>query len=117
VIFVESPESVEEMRLINKTVTRATTMANMVEGGRTPLLTNDELEALGFGLVIYPTASTYVTAKAMIKLMRSLKESGTTRELIEEMTTFSEFNELIGLGTINELGAKYGTKREEKTVG
>lgn len=111
IIFVESPESVEEMEKINKTITKAYTLANMVEGGRTPLLPNPQLETMGFDLVIYPTASTYWTTKAMFTLMGGLKEAGTTAGMTDQMVTFPEFNALIGLGDVNELGAKYGYKK------
>lgn len=111
IIFVESPESAEEMEIINKTITKAYTLANMVEGGRTPLLPNAQLKTMGFDLVIYPTASTYWTTKAMFTLMRGLKESQTTAGMLDQMVTFPEFNALIGLGDVNELGAKYGYKK------
>lgn len=111
IIFVESPESKEEMIKINQTITKAYTLANMVEGGRTPLLPNDELAAIGYKLVIYPTASTYVTTKAMFNLMNGLKKDGTTAKMIGEMVTFPEFNELIGLGEVNALSEKYGHKK------
>lgn len=106
IIFVESPESVEEMKQITSTV-KAYTLANMVEGGRTPLLNNKELEELGYGIVIYPTASTYITAKTIFKLMETLKQTGTTESLIKDMVTFSEFNELIGLPQIRGLETTY----------
>ena len=108
IIFVESPESKEEMEMINKTITKAYTLANMVEGGRTPLLPNAELEGMGYDLVIYPTASTYWTTKAMFTLMNGLKNAGTTAGMTDQMVTFPEFNELIGLGEVNALGTKYG---------
>ena len=111
IIFVESPESAEEMRAVNQAVTKSYTLANMVEGGRTPLLPNNELEAMGYNLVIYPTASTYLTTRAMIDLMETLKKDGTTKGLIDKMVTFGQFNELIGLGLVNELGEKYGPKK------
>jgi carboxyvinyl-carboxyphosphonate phosphorylmutase len=111
IIFVESPETKEEMRTINRMVTKSYTLANMVEGGRTPLLPNAELEAMGYNLVIYPTASTYLTAKAMMGLMETLKKDGTTKGLMNQMVTFAEFNELIGLSEVNALGAKYGHKK------
>ncbi|MDL2260592.1 isocitrate lyase/phosphoenolpyruvate mutase family protein, partial [Deltaproteobacteria bacterium OttesenSCG-928-K17] len=111
IIFVESPETPEEMKAINQAVTKSYTLANMVEGGRTPLLPNSELEAMGYNLVIYPTASTYLTTKAMFTLMETLKKDGTTKNMMDQMVTFSEFNELIGLGRVNELGAKYGAKK------
>ncbi|MDL2226085.1 isocitrate lyase/phosphoenolpyruvate mutase family protein [Deltaproteobacteria bacterium OttesenSCG-928-M10] len=110
IIFVESPESAEEMKAINTAITKAYTLANMVEGGRTPLLPNNELEAMGYNLVIYPTASTYLTTKAMFNLMNTLKKDGTTKNMIDQMVTFTEFNDLIGLTDINALGAKYGHK-------
>lgn len=106
VLFIESPESVEEMRKITSSI-KVPVLANMVEGGRTPLLNNEELEKIGFGIVIYPTASTYITAKSVMKLMETLKEKGTTESLIDEMITFSGFNELIGLGDIRGLEAKF----------
>ncbi|UQZ88987.1 carboxyvinyl-carboxyphosphonate phosphorylmutase [Deltaproteobacteria bacterium Smac51] len=111
IIFVESPESADEMKAINKTITKSYTLANMVEGGRTPLLPNSELEAMGYNLVIYPTASTYITTRAMFGLMNALKKDGTTNGLLDQMVTFSEFNDLIGLSDINALGEKYGHKK------
>jgi carboxyvinyl-carboxyphosphonate phosphorylmutase len=109
IIFIESPESKEEMIMINKAI-KVFTLANMVEGGRTPMLPNKELEAMGYNLVIYPTASTYLTTKAMMTLMETLKKDGTTASMIPEMVTFSEFNDLIGLTEIRELEAKYSGK-------
>lgn len=106
IIFIESPENVEEMKKINQTI-NIPTLANMVEGGRTPLLKNDELAELGFDLVIYPTASTYMTSKVMMDLMTHLKAEGTTKGLMDNMVTFTQFNELIGLPEINALSEKY----------
>lgn len=106
IIFIESPENVDEMARINKEI-GVPTLANMVEGGRTPLLPNEELESLGFGLVIYPTASTYMTSKAMLGLMERLMQEGTTKGMMDQMVTFGEFNELIGLSRVNDLGKKY----------
>lgn len=110
IIFIESPESVEEMRLINERV-NGYTLANMVEGGRTPMLPNGELEALGYNLVIYPTASVYMTTKSMITLMTALKRDGTTANMMSEMVPFTEFNEMVGLPEIREIERKYATGR------
>jgi carboxyvinyl-carboxyphosphonate phosphorylmutase len=109
IIFIESPESEEEMVKINKGIS-AFTLANMVEGGRTPLLTNAKLESIGYNLVIYPTASTYVTTKAMLDLMEGLKKDGTTAALMDRMVPFTQFNELIGLPHIREMEARYAGK-------
>ena len=106
IIFVESPESVEEMKRITSGF-NVPVLANMVEGGRTPLLPARELEKLGYDLVIFPTASTYVAAQAMKNLMEELMKTGTTENLIPKMISFPEFNNLIGLTEIRELEAKF----------
>lgn len=110
IVFVESPESREEMEKINDQIP-GLTLANMVEGGRTPMLKHDELKALGYNLVIYPTASTYVTTKAMVDLWEGLKRDGTTETMIDRMIPFEEFNELIGLNEIRSAESKYATGR------
>lgn len=106
IIFVESPESVEEMKRITSGF-NVPVLANMVEGGRTPLLSARELEMLGYDMVIFPTASTYMVAQAMKNLMEELMRTGTTENLIPEMIPFPEFNKLIGLTEIRELEAKF----------
>ncbi|MEA4901056.1 isocitrate lyase/PEP mutase family protein [Desulfitobacterium sp.] len=106
VIFIESPESVEEMKMITSNF-NVPVLANMVEGGRTPLLTTNELEGIGYNLVIFPTASTYITAQAMKNLMEELKAKGTTKGLMDQMIPFPEFNKMIGLPEIREIEAKY----------
>ena len=106
IIFVESPESVDEMKRITSGF-NVPVLANMVEGGRTPFLPARELEKLGYDLVIFPTASTYMVAQAMKNLMEELMKTGTTENLISEMISFPEFNKLIGLTEIRELEAKF----------
>lgn len=111
IIFVESPESVEEMERINKELPGILTLANMVEGGRTPLVKNAELSALGYNLIIYPTASVYVTTKAMVDLWEGMRRDDTTAGLIDTMIPFPEFNNIIGLSEIREIEASYATGR------
>lgn len=106
VLFIESPESMEEMKEICSSF-EVPILANMVEGGRTPLLTVQELEKLGYKLVIFPTASVYTAAKALIDMMTNLKSSGTTGNFMEQMLPFNEFNELIGLPEVKELETKF----------
>lgn len=108
VLFIESPETVEEMKQICSSF-KVPVLANMVEGGRTPLLTVKELEQLGYSLVIFPTASVYTAARALIELMATLKASGTTRDFLNQMLPFSDFNQLIGLPKIKELEKLYAT--------
>jgi 2,3-dimethylmalate lyase len=106
VIFVEAPRSIEEMRRINQEV-EAPTLANNVEGGKTPFLPAKELEAIGYNLVIYPASATYAAAKAMTGLMEELKSTGTTAGFGDRMWQFSEFNKFIGLEELRQLEQRY----------
>jgi methylisocitrate lyase len=96
--FIEAPQSVEQMRRITSGVA-APGMANMVPGGRSPILPAKELERIGFACVAYPTALTYVIARAAGRLLRHLRANGTTAGLEDSMMVFDEFNELVGLPT------------------
>ena len=106
VIFVEAPRSVEEMRRINREVA-APTLANNVEGGKTPFLPAKDLEAIGYNLVIYPVSATYAAAKAVTGLMEELKRTGTTAGFSDRMWQFSEFSEFIGLEEFRRQERRY----------
>ena len=98
-LFVESPESVEEMAAINKAFPEAFTLANMLEGGRTPtpMPTVAEMEAMGYNIAIYCTGPLYAAAKAVRGYMEALKKDGTTKNIWGDLLTFEEFNKFIGL--------------------
>jgi methylisocitrate lyase len=98
-IFVEAVESVEQMRQVIAAVP-APQMANMVPGGRTPALTAQELQEIGYAIVAYATANTYIIAKAATDLFTELYATGTTAGLESRMITFDEFNRLVGLPEI-----------------
>lgn len=88
VIFVESPESRDEMTAINARID-APTLANMVEGGRTPVLPAAELEALGYRLAIYPNSLTRLIGHQGRTLMDTLRETGTTDGMRDRMLDHS----------------------------
>ncbi len=111
IIFVESPEGKEEMKRINDELPGVLTLANMVEGGRTPMVKNAELSDLGYNLIIYPTASVYVTTKAMVDLWEAMRRDDTTQGVIDTMIPFAQFNEIVGLPEIREIEANYATGR------
>jgi methylisocitrate lyase len=102
VIFIEAPQTVDEMKEIASTV-GSPLMANMVEKGKTPFLTAGELERLGYKVVIYPVSTLYAATKALRELLRHLKEDGTTVHCLDEMVTFDEFNDLIGVDKMRAL--------------
>lgn len=105
-IFVEAPTSLEEMRRINNSV-QAPTLAIQIEGGKTPLLTTKELEALDFNIVVYPNAPVYATAWVLRELWQTLKKEGTTRSFTDKMICFEDFNAIVGLDKIRERESYY----------
>jgi len=84
VIFVESPESRDEMQAINARI-ETPTLANMVEGGRTPFLPADELADLGYRLAIYPNSLTRLIGRQGAMMLEHLAREGTTRGLEDQM--------------------------------
>lgn len=112
ILFIESVESVEEMKRVTSSF-NVPVLANMLEHGRTPLLTVKELEEIGYDLVIFCVSSTYVTAKAVFDLMQNLKKEGTTKGYLDKMIAFEDFNKLIGLPEIRKIEQKYTIDRIE----
>lgn len=106
VIFVEAPESIEEMEAINKHL-KVPTLANMVEGGKTPLLENKQLHDLGYKIVIYPNSALRVMSKAVSDLMVSLRESGSTQSSMNSMFLFDKVNNILNLPKWQELERRY----------
>lgn len=111
ILFIESVESIEEMKLVTSSF-NVPVLANMLENGRTPLLTTKELQVIGYDLAIFCVSSVYVCTKAVRDLMRVLKSEGTTEKAIKDMITFEEFNEFLGLSQIREAEEKYYTGRK-----
>lgn len=104
--FVEAPRSDDELREVCKK-TNGFRAANMLEGGFTPLHTPKELKEMGFHLIVHSTTAVYASARALIDVLKVMKEEGTSRDQLHKLTTFEEFNSLIGLKTYNEIGARY----------
>jgi 2-methylisocitrate lyase-like PEP mutase family enzyme len=89
VLFVESPESEQEMRLINRRLALPT-LANMVEGGRTPLVPAARLREIGYRIVIYPNALTRLIGRMGLRLLKELQEKGTTTSMQDAMMSHGE---------------------------
>lgn len=101
-VFIEAPTTKEEMIRINREVD-APTLANNIEGGKTPLLPAKELEEIGYNVVVFPVASTYAIKKAVAGLMAEIKKTGSSKGFLDNMVTFDEFNKFIGLEEMREL--------------
>jgi 2-methylisocitrate lyase-like PEP mutase family enzyme len=106
-VFVEAPESIAEMERIAAEVPAPVLVANMVEAGRTPLLTPTELTDLGFRLVVSPLTSLFTMVRAVRESLQILQETGSLRDDLDRLVGFDEFTELIGLPAIEETESRY----------
>ena len=108
VLFIEALRSVEEMKLVTtRLVARAPLLANMVEGGKTPVLTADELQALGFSIAIFPGAIARALGFAAQEFYASLRRHGGTDAMRGRMLDFNGLNRLIGTPELLAQGRKY----------
>ena len=106
-VFVEAPETIEELRTVTASID-APLFANMIEGGRTPFLSAPELEEIGFKIVVYPLSGLFTTTKVIQEMAARLKGTGTT--LGTEMVSFDEFYELIGVPRFRELESRFAVE-------
>jgi len=105
-IFFEAPQSLEELRIVARSI-NAPLLVNMDEGTKTPLLTVQELEEMGYKIVIFPRSAPCAAAKAVQDLMQLLKETGTTGAFSERIVTFEGRNLITGLAAYKEMERKY----------
>lgn len=109
-IFIEAFENVEQMERAVKEV-RAPLMLNLIEGGRTPLVSVEEAEKLGFKIVIFPLTALYAATKAMIEALTILKEKGTALAYLDRLVTFPEFARIVEVQRFREMEDKYVPER------
>jgi 2-methylisocitrate lyase-like PEP mutase family enzyme len=107
VLFIEAPQSLEQMERICRAFPGTPLLANMVEGGRTPLRTKDELDAMGFRLVITPGAMVRAFAFMAQNFLRILKEEGASAGFRDRMLDFAQINALLGLPELMAEGKSY----------
>jgi methylisocitrate lyase len=106
-VFVEAPESVAELEHIAASLPGVTLVANMVETGRTPLLTPSELHELGFDLIVSPVTGVFAMARAVGAAFDRLAEAGTLRDDLDQLIAFDAFTDLVGLPDAQAVDARY----------
>lgn len=100
ILFVESPESLDEMRMINEQLSDGTTLANMVGGGKTPMLADAELHALGYNIAIHPVYLLGAAVTAMREALRTLQATGqeaNSAATLDELNTLVDFESVWAL--------------------
>ena len=108
-VFVEAPKSIDEMKKIGKSI-NAPLVANMIEGGATPISSSMDLHRMGFKIVLYPLSVLFANAFASIQILKELKKSGTTTKLKKNVVSFDEFNDLVDLSKFRNLENRYRKK-------
>ncbi len=105
--FVEAPDSLEQLKEIGKRVPKPM-VANMIEGGKTPVLPKEQLSEMGFQLILYPLTGLYAAAASMRDFYQKLSDDGTTIGKEDGLMQFAEFNDLIGVEEKYHLSEKFG---------
>lgn len=106
ILFVESPESEDELRLIGERFPHKPLVANMVEGGRTPVLDARRLGELGFSLAIFPAIGFLSTAKALERAYGDLVATGASAGE-DDLYSFEKFNRMIGFERVWEFDKRH----------
>jgi 2,3-dimethylmalate lyase len=105
-VFIEAPETKEEMKEIARQVP-GPLVANMLERGVTPLMGPAELKELGFDLIVWPLAPLYTVAKSLTDVYSTLRRDGSTANILDQLMPFDDFNEIVGLEGKYSLDQKY----------
>lgn len=107
VLFIESPESVEEMRRIGERFRGVPLLANMVEGGRTPLLDAQALQEIGYRIAIFPGLGFLAAGAALEAAYKALHAAGTSKDVPVPLYDFKRFSALMGFDDVTEFERRW----------
>jgi len=106
ILFIESPESREEMQMIGKQFDLPV-VANMVDTGKTPVLSREELQAIGYQLAIFPVTAMLASVKAMQQVYAGFKAQGSSVQMADQLYEFNELSKLMGFQEVWDFEKKY----------
>ena len=115
VIFVEAPKTIEEMKKIGRSI-KAPLVANMIEGGATPISSASSLHKMGFRIILYPLSILFANAYASFQILNELKKTGTTTKFHKRLINFEQFNDLVDLPKFRKLESRYRFSTKRKNV-
>ncbi|MBT6047972.1 MAG: isocitrate lyase/PEP mutase family protein [Candidatus Scalindua sp.] len=113
VIFIEAPQTEEELKEIPLALSDVPLLANMIEGGKTPCLSAQNLDKLGFKLGVFALSGLFAATKAIEDCFNFLKENGTTSGF-ENTSSFKDYKELINMKKYHELEEKFVTRKSSQ---
>jgi methylisocitrate lyase len=111
-VFIEAPKTLEEMKKIGKSI-KAPLVANMIEGGATPISSADTLHKIGFKIILYPLSVLFANTFATMNILQELKKSGNTTKFKQKVVNFDQFNDLVELPKFQKLEKKYGSSENK----
>jgi 2-methylisocitrate lyase-like PEP mutase family enzyme len=114
IVFIESPESEDEMRAIGKAISKPL-LANMVEGGRTPILPAARLQEIGYAMAIYPAIGFLAAAAALERAYAHLKATGDSLALGESYG-FNKMTQLMGFPDVWDFEKKWAVPEKENVA-
>ena len=105
-LFIEAPESIEEMRIIGERFDKPL-VANIVDGGKTPVLGVDELRELGYRLAIFPATGFLAMGAALDAVYRHIHQQGSSQGVATPLYDFNAFSELMGFPAVWEFERRW----------
>ena len=106
VIFIEAPKTIQEMKKIGNSL-NVPLVANMIEGGVTPIISQSKLHSMGFKIILYPLSVLFSNTFATFQTLRELKRLGATKKSKKRMVNFDQFNEIVELSKYTKLEKRY----------
>jgi 2,3-dimethylmalate lyase len=114
-IFVEAPQSEEELAEIPRRIPDVPILVNVFKGGKTPMLPVARLEEMGYRIAIYPSETQRAAIHAMRKALETLKREGTTESIDDALTTFKERDQVVGLEDWQRIEKQYLSSDSERS--
>lgn len=114
-IFVEAPQSEEELAEIPRQIPDVPLLVNVFKGGKTPMLPMQRLEQMGYRIAIYPSETQRAAIHAMRATLATLKREGTTESIDATLTTFKERDRIVGLDDWQKIERQFMAVQTDKT--
>jgi len=115
VLFVEAPQSEQEIETVAKTLADFPLLFNWAEGGKTPPVSLARLREYGFRIVIFPVCTLLAAARTLTDVLRQVRSAGTPLPVLSELMGFQEFLRMVGLPAVRALAPRFGATDPHST--
>ncbi len=110
VLFVEAPQSEEEISAVSEAFPDVPLLFNWVESGKTPPVSLERIKELGFRLVIFPISTLLAATRSVQEILSTIRSDGSSIEILDKLSPFDEFVDIIGLPEIQKLEERFADK-------